>query len=117
MKIQRAILHTKGLESQFDNEVTLEELSVYTQIFDAMDGQEAVVIQSSGEYHFGGLTDEAKGKELCYLMEQDPFVGCYIDDREGFDAVYDSGDYAPDCAFCLPIDAIEIIATEGGKKE
>ena len=77
-----------------------------------MDGQEAVVIPSGDEYHFGGLFDEPKGKELCYLMEQDPFAGCYIDQREEFNVAYDAGEYAPDCAFCLPASAVEIVAGE-----
>jgi hypothetical protein len=117
MEIQTAMLHTKGLEHQYEGEVTPNEIAVYKKIYDAMDGEKAIVVPSDGEYHFAGLMDEANGKELCYLMEQDPFVGCYIDQREEFDMDYDAGDYSSDGIFCLPTSAVEIIKAVEGEKE
>lgn len=113
VKVCKAILHTKGLESRYTGEITPEEIAVYQRIFAMMDGQEAIVVDAGEEYHFAGLTNETVGKELCYTMEQDPFMGCYVDQRAEFDEVYDAGDYSPDGIFCLPRSAVEIIAEEG----
>lgn len=108
-KVSKAILHTKGLESQYESEVTPNEIAVYRQIFDMMDGQEGLVLQCDQGYYFAGLTDEIKSKELCYIMEQDPVMGCYINQREEFNRAYDAGEYYQDAAFCLPMKAVEII--------
>ena len=93
MKIElfEAILHTGGqtagqLKAEF-GDVTDEEIQGYIKILEAMDGQKAIVIlslSSPGEYNYMGLLDEAQGKEVAYLMEQDPMMGCYIDQREEF---------------------------------
>ena len=109
LEVCKAILHTKGLEAQYAGEVTPEELSVYKHIYDMMDGREALVSISDGEVHFLGLTDGRADKDLSWLMEQDPFVGSYVDDREDFDRDYDAGDYSRDCMFCLPRTAAEVI--------
>lgn len=117
MKVHKAILHTKGLDSQFAGEVSTEEITVYKLIYDMMDGKEAIVIPCNGEYHFVGLADGKADKELSYQMEQDPFMGCYVDQREEFDRDYDAGEYSRDCIFCLPVTAVEVIQSAGQDRE
>lgn len=117
-----AILHTGGrtedqLRAEFGN-VTDEEIRGYLKILEAMDGQRAIVMPSlscEGEYDYMGLFDAAQAKEVSYLMEQDPFMGCYIDQREQFDQDYDSGNYCPDGTWPLKKEYVEIIAPAGPK--
>lgn len=42
-------------------------------------------------------------------MEQDPDLGCFINQREEFDKVYDSGAYASDFIHIIDKDQAEII--------
>lgn len=115
-----AVLHTGGktaeqLKAEY-GDATDEETQIYKKVFDAMDGQKALVAPSyisSDEYHYMGLEDEAQHKEVAYLMEQDPMMGCYIDQREEFDRDYDSGNYVPDGIFCLKKEQVEIIREIG----
>jgi len=118
MKIElfEAILHTGGktaekLRVEF-GDVTEDEIQSYIKILDAMDGQKALVATSlldPNEYAYMGLLDETQGKEVTYLMEQDPMMGCYIDQREQFDRDYDSGNYCPEGVWTLKKENVEII--------
>ncbi|HNX99598.1 MAG TPA: hypothetical protein PKN39_02350 [Oscillospiraceae bacterium] len=122
IKLFEAILHTGGktaeqLREKF-GDVTDEEIAGYLKVLEAMDGQRTFVapsLSSPDEYNYMGLFDEAKGKEVAYLMEQDPMMGCYIDQREQFDHDYDCGDYCPDGTWTLPKDFVEIVGPLNGK--
>ena len=125
LELFAAILHTGGvtvdaLRAEF-GDITEKEIQGYLKILAAMDGQKAIVspsVSTPDEYNYMGLLDAAQGKEVAYLMEQDPMMGCYIDERAQFDLDYDSGNYCPDGIWCLKKDWIEIIpqgAGEGGK--
>ena len=99
--------------------MTEEEIQCYLKILSAMDGQRAIVAPSfSGAegYDYMGLFDAAQGKEVAYLMEQDPMMGCFIDQREEFDQVYDSGDYCPDGIWTLEKEYVEIIRPIGADR-
>lgn len=119
LTIHRAILHTKSMTPEKiaalgGDDATPETNALYQKIYQAMDGQEAIVmprISNSNEMTFCSLTDPVQDRELSYLMEQDPWVGCYINDREAFDREYDSGDYGRDVSFILDADLVEITET------
>ena len=119
LTIHRVILHTKSMTPEKiaalggDN-ATPEDNALYQKIYQTMDGQEAIVmprIYDSNKMTFCCLTDPEGDRELSYLMEQDPWLGCYIDDREAFDREYDSGDYGRDVNFILDADLVSIIET------
>lgn len=120
LELFEAVLHTgaetaETLRTEF-GDVTEEELRGYLKILAAMDGQKAIVSPSffcPGDYDYMGLFDEAQAKEVAYLMEQDPFMGCYIDQREDFDRVWDSGDYCPDGCWSLKKEYVEIVGPLG----
>jgi len=120
LELLEAILHTgtetaETLRAEFCD-VTEEEIQGYLKILTAMDGQTAIVSLSfscPGDYDYMGLFDEAQAKEVAYLMEQDPFMGCYIDQREEFDQVWDSGDYCPDGCWTLKKAHVQIIGPLG----
>lgn len=123
LELFEAVLHTSGattdtLRAEF-GDVTEEEIQGYLKILAAMDGQRAIVLPSfsnAGEYDYMGLFDEARGKEVAYLMEQDPMMGCFIDQREEFDQVYDSGDYCPDGIWTLKKEYVEIVRPIGANR-
>ena len=99
--IRRAILRTAGMFD--DQDKTEPDFQLWQSIAAFMDGEKAYVLKNSWEnkYAFFGLEDREKDKELLYMMEQDSMMGTFIDDRSGFDEVYDSGEYAPDGCVCL----------------
>ena len=120
LELFEAILRTSEatadtLRAEF-GDVTEEEIQGYLKILAAMDGQRAIVSPSFsllGDYDYMGLFDEAQAKEVAYLMEQDPFMGCYIDQREDFDRVWDSGDYCSDGCWGLKREYVEIVGPLG----
>lgn len=89
----------------FKNEDTRDcDYELWQKIAEFMNEEMALVIESAacdGEYVFLGLTDAEKNKELLYMMEQDSATGLFIDDREGFDKAWDSGEYEHDGCFYL----------------
>jgi len=121
LKLFEAILHTGGktveqLRADF-GDVTDEEILGYIKVLDAMDGQRAVVnlsFASPGEYDYCGLLNPAQAKEVAYLMEQDPYMGCYIDQREDFDTDWDSKQYCgPAGIWTLKKEYVEIVGPLG----
>lgn len=113
MKIKEARLKT--LHMYDDKSPEDDDYSLWIEIAKFMDGEIAVVVESSlsdDHYVFLWLKNEEKNKELFYMMEQDSMIGIYIDDRKGFDKVWDSGAYAPDTCFYLNSENVELL--EGG---
>lgn len=116
LDLLEAILHTgkataDTLRAEFAD-VTEDEIQGYLKILAVMDGQRAIVsssFSSPDEYDYMGLFDAAQAKEVAYLMEQDPMMGCYIDQREQFDKDFDSGNYLPDGIWPLKKEYVEII--------
>lgn len=110
MAIREARLKTLNMFRNFSPDDTDYEL--WQNITEYMDGETAIVIESSamdGQYLFLGLKDKEKDRELHYMFEQDSRFGTYIDDREGFDADWDSGDYEPDGCHYLEPENVEIL--------
>lgn len=90
IKIYKALLWTEKIKIK---EGQNEEL--YKKIYNLMNEEEAIVGECSlwgDDYHFYNLVDKEKDKELCWLFEQDDFVGIY-DDRAKFDEDWESGNY------------------------
>lgn len=118
VRIQRITLRTgcmtaEKLAEKWGGEVTSEEIGLYEKIYKSMDGQEAIVLPSlfrKSEFLFIALVDREADKELSYMMEQDPFVGCYIDDRKEFEKAYDSEVYFRDVSFVLDAEMVERLA-------
>lgn len=117
MEIFRAILHTKGKTKQDieadGNKYSEEEIKIITEYMDAWDGVEVYVgIDFSGEgYLLAGWPEESdcRVKEAIYLMEQDTVFGSYRGDREGFDKVWELGEYEPDGMMCFDKGDVEIL--------
>lgn len=121
LKMFKAILHTNKTREQLiaqygDNTYTEVDIERMKQYYDACDGFLCIVYDAgwTGRSGYGLIgafeeTMQAKDKEVHWLMEQDPDSGRYIDQREEFDADWDSGEFAPDgCMFFSPED-VEIL--------
>lgn len=80
-----------------------KDYPLWKKIAEYMNGEVAFVLEESGKYLFLGLKDDEKNKELHYMMEQDSMVGCFINDRKGFDNAWDNEDYEPDVCFYMEI--------------
>lgn len=121
IKIYRAKMHTAGktkeqLLKDFDGPEPDEQLAQnYIKAFDLIDGIEVFVADgfatNDNDYSLIGWDDKAdpKMKEFIYLMEQDPFMGTYVDKREQFDKDWDSKEYEPPAAIHFEKDDVEIL--------
>ena len=110
MKIREARLKTRGMFNALDHNDT--DYQLWEKISEYMDGETALVIESGaeeGKYVLLALKDAEKDKELHYMMEQDSHFGVYINDREEFDADWDSGNYEPDGCHYLDPENVEIL--------
>lgn len=96
--LKKVILKTAGmLDEHAPDDADFE---LWRSIAEYMDGEEALVAESAignSEYVFLGLIDKEKDKELHYMMEQDSMIGVYIDDRAGFNEIWESGEYDREC--------------------
>ena len=113
-KIKEAKLKTINMFNDISADDPDHQL--WRKISEYMDGEIACVIESSmgdGTYVFLGLKDKEKDKEVHYLMEQDSWVGVYIDDREEFDKDWESGNYEPDGCHYLNPENVELLESEG----
>lgn len=104
-EVKLKTLHMFDKEENSDSDYPL-----WVKIMKYIDGEIAFVIKSSIEkdsYVFLGLKDKLKDKELHYMMEQDSMTGSFIDDREGFEKAWESGDYSKDECFYLDSEYVE----------
>lgn len=86
------------------------DFGLWKGIAEYMDGEDAYVVESTameGGYVFLGLCDGNKDKELAYMMEQDSMTGAFIDNREGFEAAWESNAYEHEGCFCIEPQWIE----------
>lgn len=110
MGIVTAKLKTVGAFTQGTDGCT--DFDLWKNIEEYMDGETAIVIESAlqnGMYLFLGLKDEEKNKQLHYMIEQDSMIGVYIDERERFNADWDSGEYEPDGCIYLDPENVELM--------
>ena len=78
--------------------VTQADYNNYIERMAAIDGATVLVVQddfSGSNYGVISFHDNSldKYKEFCYLAEQDPFFGCYENNREEFDFDWEHGEY------------------------
>lgn len=96
-EMKKVILRTSGMLDEYDPHD--KDYELWKSIYAYMDGEVALVIESSLEnktYVFLGLIDREKDKELFYMIEQDSVIGVYIDDRASFEMAWKEGDYEPE---------------------
>ena len=114
--IREVILKTAGMFDNYDQKLTDYEL--WKSIAEYMDGEAALVVDhsaKSGTFTFLCLQDVKKDKELAYMKEQVSMMGCYINDRAGFDEAWDNEEYEPDGIFILPKENVLIPEQQEGK--
>lgn len=123
MKYYEAILHTgsrsrENILQQAKEEKWIGPLSEYDisnmiESGKCFDGARVTVIEdtfgSGYSLIFWNPEDDEKIKNAFYYMEQDPFFGTYINDREGFEATWAAGEYEPGACIGFSKDEVEII--------
>lgn len=100
--LREVILKTAGMFDDHDPKETDYEL--WKSIAEYIDGEAALVVDhyvDDGTFTFLCLKDADKDKEYAYMREQDSMMGCYIDDRDRFDADWENEEYEPDGLFIL----------------
>ena len=102
-RLKTANVFDESNQEQFDYEL-------WKSIAEYLDGEDAYVVKAidmAEEYVFLGLCDSEKDKELAYMMEQDSMIGTFINDREGFEKVWESHEYEYDEFFYIKLEWIE----------
>ncbi|QRV18493.1 hypothetical protein [Lacrimispora saccharolytica] len=116
--IREVILKTAGMYDGHDPKET--DYKLWKSIAEYMDGEAALVVdhyEKKGTYTYIDLKDEEKSKELAYMMEQDSMMGCYIDDRAGFDKAWDNDEYEPGASIVIPAENVILPGQQEGDKQ
>ncbi len=127
LKFYEAILHTgnrteenirkQAAEEHWIGSLEEKDIQNYIDLGKYFDGcQVAVADALGGEGYalgFWNEKDDAKIKEAFYLMEQDDYFGCFVGDREGFDAAWKSGEYEPGGTTHFSKEEVEVIGPLG----
>ncbi|WP_060668234.1 hypothetical protein [Oceanobacillus caeni] len=98
-------------------EVTQEDIDLYRESMNLVDGQEVIVtdglLSPDGYYTLVSWQekDDNVWREFVYIQEQDPYFGTYADEREEFLADWESGDYSPSGSLTFSKDDVEILET------
>lgn len=108
MKFYKAILHTGGKTAEQIRDRNREwnfsdiEIDNILKFYSLFDGLKVVVVHDSKNEDATLISwseaDGARVKEAIYTLEQDPFMGTYINQREEFDHDWDLGCYSMDGA-------------------
>ena len=115
--IYKAILHTSGktreqIEQKFEvgPPPSEKEIANLTEYYNLLDGAAVFVTKYQDEYALIAWPEEENDriKESFWLAEQDPMMGTY-ENREDFDADFDSVRYVPDCSIVFEAADIEIV--------
>lgn len=113
MELLKAVLHMESMMKEIkpNTDFTEDDYKVWIKVYELMDGQTAIVTpnQREGEYIYLGMVEREIDKEVSYLIEQDPMIGCYIDQREDFERDYDNDEYYPDGSIMLDAKCVEIV--------
>jgi hypothetical protein len=118
--IFRAKLHTAGktpeqiLRSYGEPLPSEEVVQGIIKAYNLIDGLEVVVSNSfygkdTYTLIIWNKSDDDKFREFIYLLEQDPFCGTYVNEREKFEKDWDSEEYEPPGSLSLQASDIEII--------
>jgi hypothetical protein len=118
--LYKARLHTAGktpeqLLKGYDGSTPSDEVvQGIIKAFNLIDGLEVLVSNSFYGKDIYTLflwneADDDKFKKFSYLLEQDPFMGTYVDEREQFEKDWYSDKYEPPGSLSFQTSDIEII--------
>lgn len=113
-KIHKAIFHTEGYIEEIKNRthISQKDDELWKKAYEILNGQIGYVIPNfidESYYTYLGLENDEKAKEFSWTVEQNLLFGSYVDDREGFDKVWDAGEYSPDGCIIIPKKYVEVI--------
>lgn len=115
--IREAKLNTLHMYDNYDK--NYKDYPLWKKIAEYMNGEIAFVLEKSFEesskYLFLGLKDDEKNKKLHYMIEQDSMIGCFINDRKGFDNIWDNENYEPDTCFYIEAEYLVFGKSEESK--
>jgi hypothetical protein len=118
--LYKAKLHTAGKTPEqilkgYDGLTPSDEVvQGIIKAYNLIDGLEVVVSNSfygkdTYTLIIWNKSDDDKFKEFSYLLEQDPFMGTYVNEREQFDKDWDSEQYEPPGSLSFQKSDVEII--------
>ncbi|MFT9055554.1 MAG: hypothetical protein ABF449_02855 [Ethanoligenens sp.] len=125
MAIFKARLHTGGKtdeqirKTNEIGELTAVDIENQKRFWNLLDGMEVYVLPWSasfndGKYAYIGRVhdeDADREKQAFWLMEQDSLFGCFVDQPEEFERVWESGEYVnlSDASINFDAEDVEIL--------
>ncbi len=119
LSIYKAKLTTKNksddqIKRRFDMKVSQNEIDNFRNALNSVNGlviSVAPSLFSEGSYVVAGWKNEDDHlmRDFIYAMEQDPYFGSYIGDREVFLKDWKNNEYEPMGAFSFEKDDIELL--------
>lgn len=119
LRIYKAKLTTKNnnddqIKARFSVGISQKEINNFRNALSSVDGlviSVAPSLFSEGSYVVAGWKNEDDHimRDFIYAMEQDPYFGTYIDDREEFLKDWNNNEYEPMGAFSFEKDDVELL--------
>ncbi|EIS9525231.1 hypothetical protein L0775_003186 [Clostridioides difficile] len=116
LSIYKVKLKTKRTLEQVRNqsvdfEYSEEGLKNVLRYYNLIDGLEVIVLKFRDEYCLANFNeeDEKTIMEAHYLLEQDEYTGCYINEYERFEKDWENGDCDGEGYMVFSDDEVEII--------
>ncbi|MFD2628808.1 hypothetical protein [Oceanobacillus kapialis] len=119
MKVLKVKLTTANktddqIKARYDAEISQKEIENFKTAFDLVDGLEIGVIPSQfdeGSYVVVGWHKDNDHimRDFVYHMEQDPYFGSYVDDREAFLEDWNNNEYEPAGSLSFEKEDIEVL--------
>lgn len=105
------------IKEKYDTEVSQNEIENFKAAFNLVDGLEIGVMPSQfeeGSYVVTGWheNDDHIMREFVYYMEQDPYFGSYVDDREAFLEDWNNNEYEPAGSLSFEEEDIKVLEDE-----
>ncbi|MBH7158790.1 hypothetical protein I5994_05230 [Clostridioides difficile] len=109
LKTKRTLEQVRNQSVDFD--YSEEELKNALRYYNLIDGLEVIVLKFRDEYCLANCDekDVEKIRDAYYLLEQDKYFGCYINEYERFKKDWENGSCDGEASMVFSDDEIEII--------
>ncbi|HBG0292566.1 TPA: hypothetical protein KPF65_002749 [Clostridioides difficile] len=109
LKTKRTLEQVKNQSVDF--EYSEEGLKNTLKYYNLIDGLEVIVVKFKDEYSLAGCDEKdiEKIRDAYYILEQDEYFGCYINEYERFKKDWENGECGGEIGMVFSDDEVEII--------
>ncbi|VIG07319.1 Uncharacterised protein [Clostridioides difficile] len=109
LKTKRTLEQVRNQSVDF--EYSEEGLKNTLKYYNLIDGLEVTVVKFKDEYSLAGCDEKdiEKIRDAYYILEQDEYFGCYINEYERFKKDWENGECGGEIGMVFSDDEVEII--------